>query len=110
MRRTAAEEANSRLTFLAEVTAVIGRSLDDTVTARDTVRLTVPALGDQAVVARRDPSGTGWQIVQALAREGSVTIEEFPDVERVAPPLAEALVRTFTHRRRRTVARSCRSA
>jgi signal transduction histidine kinase len=96
MRRTAAEEANSRLTFLAEVTAVIGRSLDDTVTARDTVRLTVPALGDQAVVARRDPNGTGWQIVQAVAREGSVTIEEFPDVERVAPPLAEALVRTFT--------------
>ena len=96
MRRTAAEEANSRLTFLAEVTAVIGRSLDDTVTARDTVRLTVPALGDQAVVARRDPSGAGWQIVQALAREGGVAIEEFPDVEQVAPPLAEALVRTFT--------------
>jgi signal transduction histidine kinase len=96
MRRTAAEEANFRLTFLAEVTAVIGRSLDDTVTARDTVRLTVPTLGDQAVVARRDPGGTGWQIVQALAREGSVTIEEFPDVEQVGPPLAGALVRTFT--------------
>jgi signal transduction histidine kinase/DNA-binding response OmpR family regulator len=96
MRRTAAEEANSRLTFLAEVTAVIGRSLDDTVTARDTVRLTVPALGDQAVVARRDPSGTHWQIVQALAREGGVAIEEFFDVEQVAPPLADALVRTFT--------------
>ena len=95
MRRTAAEEANSRLTFLAEVTAVIGRSLDDTVTARDTVRLTVPALGDQAVIARRDTSGSGWQIVQALAREGSVTIEEFSNVEQVTPPLAEALVRTF---------------
>ncbi len=95
MRRTAAEEANSRLTFLAEVTAVIGRSLDDTVTARDTVRLTVPALGDQAVIARRDTIGSGWQIVQALAREGSVAVEEFSNVEQVTPPLAEALVRTF---------------
>ena len=86
MRRTAAEEANSRLTFLAEVTAVVGRSLDDTVTARDTVRLTVPALGDHAVVARRDAAGNGWRIIQAVAQADTVSIEEFSSIERIPPP------------------------
>lgn len=95
MRRTAAEEANSRLTFLAEVTAVVGRSLDDTVTARDTVRLTVPAVGDHAVIARRDAAGTGWRIIQAVAEAGTVSIEQFTSLERIAPPLAAALVRTL---------------
>jgi signal transduction histidine kinase len=95
MRRTAAEEANSRLTFLAEVTALVGRSLDDTVTARDTVRLTVPALGDHAVIARRDLAGTGWQVIQAVAEAGSVAIEQFTSLDRIDAPLAEALVRTL---------------
>ena len=95
MRRTAAEEANSRLTFLAEVTALVGRSLDDTVTARDTVRLTVPALGDHAVIARRDLAGTGWQVIQAVAEAGNVAIEQFTSLDRIASPLADALVRTF---------------
>jgi len=96
MRRTAAEEANSRLTFLAEVTAVVGRSLDDTVTARDTVRLTVPALGDHAVVARREPAGNAWRIIQAVAEADTVSIEEFSNIERIPPPLADALSRTLT--------------
>jgi signal transduction histidine kinase/DNA-binding response OmpR family regulator len=95
LRRTAAEEANSRLTFLAEVTAVVGRSLDDTVTARDTVRLTVPALGDHAVVARRDPAGGGWQIIQAVAQAGTISIDEFAAIESVGVPLGDALVRTL---------------
>jgi signal transduction histidine kinase/DNA-binding response OmpR family regulator len=95
MRRAAAEEANSRLTFLAEVTAVVGRSLDDTLTARDTVRLTVPTLGDHAVIARRDPTGSGWQIIQAVAEAGAVSIEQFTSVEDVAAPLGGALVRTL---------------
>jgi signal transduction histidine kinase/DNA-binding response OmpR family regulator len=94
LRRTAAEEANSRLTFLAEVTAVVGRSLDDTVTTRDTVRLTVPALGDHAVVARRDPAG-GWQIIQAVAQAGTISIDQFAAIESVGAPLGDALVRTL---------------
>ena len=95
LRRTAAEEANSRLTFLAEVTAVVGRSLDDTVTARDTVRLTVPALGDHAVVARRDPAGSGWQIIQAVAHADTVSIDEFTAIKGVGAPLGDALIRTL---------------
>ena len=95
MRRTAAEEANSRLTFLAEVTAVVGRSLDDTVTVRDTARLTVPILGDHAVIARRDATGNGWQIIQARAEEGTVSIEEFTRLDDIEPFVAAALVRTL---------------
>jgi hypothetical protein len=67
------------------------------VTVRDTVRLTVPTLGDLAVVARRDPAGTAWRIIQAVAKADIVTIEEFSSIEGIPPPLANALVRTLTN-------------
>ena len=96
MRRTAAEEANSRLQFLAEVTAVVGRSLDYATTARDLVRLTVPTLGDRAIVARRDPSGGRWQIVQAAATDGPVAIERAFEPRPVAGRSGRGRVATLT--------------
>ncbi len=95
MRRAAAEEANSRLRFLAQVTDVVGRSLDYDTTARDLVGLTVPTLGDQAVVARYDETaGLGWQVVQAVATGGAVVVDQLTSLETLPVELAEAIQQT----------------
>ena len=54
-RRTAVEESNRRLSFLARASAILGSSLDQDVTARDLVRLTIPVLADRASLALADP-------------------------------------------------------
>ncbi len=97
MRRAAAEEANSRLRFLAQVTEVVGRSLDYDTTARDLVSLTVPTLGDQAVVARYDETaGLGWQLVQAVATGGAVVVEQLTSLEALPVEFAEAIQQSLS--------------
>jgi signal transduction histidine kinase len=92
MRRAAAEEANSRLRFLAQVTEIVGRSLDYGTTARDVVRLTVPTLGQHAVVARWEQAGAGeWQIVQAVSKDDSVAIEEMTNLDPLPADLSAAI-------------------
>ncbi len=92
MRRAAAEEANSRLRFLARVSEIVGRSLDYDTTARDLVRLTVPTLGDQAVVARWEEIDTGdWQIVEAIAKNGGVAVAESDSLDALPDELASAI-------------------
>jgi signal transduction histidine kinase/FixJ family two-component response regulator len=92
MRRNAAEEANSRLRFLARVTEVVGRTLDYDVTARDLVRLTVPTLGDDAVVARWDEAArSGWHVVQAVAIDGRVSVVELTSLDSLPAEFADAI-------------------
>jgi signal transduction histidine kinase len=92
MRRAAAEEANSRLRFLARVTEVVGRSLDYNTTARDLVRLTVPTLGEHAVVARWDEAAGGaWQVVQAVSTIESVSVMELASLDTLPADLAAAI-------------------
>jgi signal transduction histidine kinase len=91
VRRAAAEEANSRLRFLAQVTEVVGRSLDYAATARDLVRLTVPTLGEHAVVARWDELGPCWQIVQAIATGDEVSVAELASLDPLPSEIAAAI-------------------
>ncbi len=91
VRRAAAEEANSRLRFLAQVTEVVGRSLDYATTARDLVRLTVPTLGEHAVVARWDEMGPCWQIVQAIATGDDVSVAELASLDPLPTEIAAAI-------------------
>jgi signal transduction histidine kinase len=96
MRRAAAEEANSRLRFLARVTEVVGRSLDYGTTARDLVRLTVPTLGEHAVVARWDEAAGGaWQVVEAVSAGGDVSVGELTSLDPLPADLAEAIQRSL---------------
>ncbi len=93
MRRTAAEEANSRLTFLAEVTAVIGRSLDDTVTGATPCGS--PCRPWATSRSSRDAMRAGARLAKSfrlLLGRASVTIEEFSrSSSKLAPPLAEGI-------------------
>jgi signal transduction histidine kinase len=91
MRRAAAEEANARLRFLAQVTDVVGRSLDYGTTARDVVRLTVPVLGEHAVVARWDQACSGWQVVQAFSQDTDVLLEELASLDPLPGELSAAI-------------------
>ncbi len=50
-RHVAAEEANRRLTFLSDASAVLGRSLNFHTTARDLAQLPVPFLADTCLVS-----------------------------------------------------------
>jgi len=50
-RHAAAEDANRRLTFLSDASAILGRSLDFHATARDLAQLPIPFLADTCVVA-----------------------------------------------------------
>jgi signal transduction histidine kinase len=91
MRRAAAEEANARLRFLAQVTDVVGRSLDYGTTARDVVRLTVPVLGGHAVVARWDQASNAWQVVQAFSQNAEVLLEELASLDPLPAELSAAI-------------------
>ncbi|HEV8001869.1 MAG TPA: response regulator, partial [Planctomycetaceae bacterium] len=96
MRRAAAEEANSRLRFLARVTEVVGRSLDYGTTARDLVRLTVPTLGEHAVVARWDEAAGGtWRVVEAVSAGGDVSVGELTSLDPLPVDLAEAITQSL---------------
>jgi signal transduction histidine kinase/DNA-binding response OmpR family regulator len=97
-RRTAAEESNRRLRFLAKAGAVIGQSLDYKVTSQDTVHLCIPVLADQAVLAQLEPITGQWSIVEATPgqREGDEPIvRELSELTELPVHCADALERTL---------------
>jgi signal transduction histidine kinase/DNA-binding response OmpR family regulator len=59
-RRAAAEEANQRLTFLADASRALADSLDPDTTARTLARHAVPFLADLAGVTLPDDHGGPW--------------------------------------------------
>ena len=97
-KRTAAEESNRRLRFLARAGAVIGQSLDYKVTSRDAVRLSIPVLADQAVLAQLEPITGQWSIVEATPgqHEGDEpVVRELTGLAELPVHCADALERTL---------------
>src|SRR6185295_6259036 len=97
-KRTAAEESNRRLRFLAKAGAVIGQSLDYKVTSLDTVRLSIPVLADQAVLAQLEPITGQWSIVEATPGEhesDEPVIRELTGLSELPTHCADALERTL---------------
>jgi signal transduction histidine kinase/DNA-binding response OmpR family regulator len=80
-KRAAAEEANRRLAFLARAGAVIGNSLDYDGTTRDIARISVPALGDYALIARLASSHGNWQLIEATDELAGPAVRELADWE-----------------------------
>ena len=80
-KRAAAEEANRRLAFLARAGAVIGNSLDYDGTTRDIARISVPALGDYALIARLASSHGNWQLIEATDELAAPVVRELADWE-----------------------------
>jgi signal transduction histidine kinase/ActR/RegA family two-component response regulator len=84
--RAAAEEESRRLGFLAEVGAVLSRSLDAPTLVRELLELFVPRLADLAAVALVDGDGElCWRAVEA---EGSVGTASPPDEVRAGVEMA----------------------
>lgn len=95
-KRAAVEESNRRLRFLAKAGAVVGHSLDYKVTSREIVRLTIPILADQAVLAQMEPVTGQWSIVQAEPGADSETsVRELPGLADLPAHCADALERTL---------------
>jgi signal transduction histidine kinase len=90
-RREAAEEANRRLAFLANVGAVLGSSLDQEITATDAVRLATN-LADEVALVVFPADGRGERVVRGwLTPTGPVV--EAADLTALAPVLGDALER-----------------
>jgi signal transduction histidine kinase/DNA-binding response OmpR family regulator len=95
-RREAAEEANRRLRFLARASTVIGQSLDHQVTSRDILRLTVPTLADQAIIAQVEPITGLWSIIEATAGENDqLSLSDLQGLTSLPGRNADALERTL---------------
>ena len=95
-RREAVEEANRRLRFLARASTVIGQSLDHQVTSRDILRLTIPALADQAIIAQVEPVTGLWSIIEATAGEDDqLSLSDLQGLTSLPGRNADALERTL---------------
>ena len=95
-RREAAEEENRRLRFLARASTVIGQSLDHQVTSRDILRLTVPALADQAIIAQVEPVTGLWSIIEATAGDNNqLSLSDLQGLTSLPGRNADALERTL---------------
>jgi signal transduction histidine kinase/DNA-binding response OmpR family regulator len=76
IRRTAAEDSNRRLGFLARACNMLGQSLDYQVTARDLARLPVPFLADLSAVALPARPGEEGKVILARAQGEGAALEE----------------------------------
>jgi signal transduction histidine kinase len=90
-RRAAVEESNRRLSFLARAGAVLGSSLDKETTARDLVRLTMPILADEAVLAIADAGGGEPQVISGEYTAPSVVLDDQANWRNVGELLATAI-------------------
>jgi signal transduction histidine kinase/DNA-binding response OmpR family regulator len=88
--RTAAEEMNRRLAFLAEASTVLSSSLELDVTMRGLARLAVPLLADLSIVlytaepGKEAPAEMAW-----VGRKGGITSRSLP-ARSVLPPAMES--------------------
>jgi signal transduction histidine kinase len=90
-RRTAVEESNRRLGFLARAGAVLGSSLDRDATARDLVRLTMPILADETTLVLAEPGGGEPQVISGRHEAPSVVLDETATVRGLSPELGRAI-------------------
>jgi len=94
-KRAAAEEANRRLAFLARAGAIVGQSLDYDGTTRDIARISVPVLGDYAVIARPGATVGTWHLVEAIDEPGGPAVRELPDWDGWSVHWREAIEKTL---------------
>jgi signal transduction histidine kinase len=97
LRRTAAEEAHCRLTFLARAAADLGNSLDADATARSAVRMTVPALAELTILVQPAVTGGDWTIVRAVEAGDAVVVDEFMGANRLPSHVRAAIDRALVH-------------
>lgn len=91
-RRSMAEEANRRLSFLTQAGSVLGRFLDYDATARDIVRIPIPTLADLSVLHCM-PRGNiaGKAILARNDVEEGCTILDIEDPGMISNELTEAI-------------------
>ncbi len=75
-RREEAEAANCRLTFLAHAGAILGGSLDREVITRDTVRLALSHLADDAALVTHALDGGEPRVIRGHAEGGEPVLAE----------------------------------
>jgi signal transduction histidine kinase len=95
-QRTAVEEANHRLSFLARAGAVVGQSLDFDVTARDVVKVAVPLQADHAVIARPDAQSGVWAVIEAFHDQGAAVLQEYAGLDKLSAAWAGAMSESFS--------------
>ncbi|WP_010583404.1 ATP-binding response regulator [Schlesneria paludicola] len=95
-KHLATEEANRRMSFLADAGAVLGRSLAIEATARDIVRLPVPLLAEISVL-KLNPIVEERQriLIARAATEGRVNIEECDSFDSLSTIVADAFQRSL---------------
>jgi signal transduction histidine kinase/DNA-binding response OmpR family regulator len=95
-KREAAEEANRRLAFLTHAGAVLGGSLDQEVTTRETVRLALSNLADSAALVIFSPEGRQPRVVRGRVERGETVIDAAGGRESLAPEVLAAVDRAAT--------------
>ncbi|MDB5387190.1 MAG: hypothetical protein JWM11_2836 [Planctomycetaceae bacterium] len=91
-RHAASAEANSRLAFLSEAGAVLGRSLDFDATSRDVVHLPIPILADVSTLDCSPRSSLGRKtIISQLDEQGNYTAQDLKDNAPLPEELAHAM-------------------
>jgi signal transduction histidine kinase len=95
-QRTAAEEANRRLSFLVKAGSMIARTLDKRVIVESIVRLLVPEQADMAALALTAESGS--TVTLAMPKSGSLHIQENVKLDELPPLYREAIQRITTAR------------
>lgn len=100
-RRSMAEEANRRLSFLAQAGAILGRFLEYDATARDIVRMPVPTLADLSVLHCM-PRGSidGKSILARHDTDGGCAILEFEAEGMISDELQQAMRHVMTEGRK----------
>ena len=95
-KHAATEEANRRMSFLADAGAVLGRSLAIEATARDIVRLPVPLLAEVSVLKLNPIIEERQRILIARSEaEGRVHVEECDSFESLSPRIGDAFQRSL---------------
>lgn len=97
LRRAAAEEADSRLSFLLRAGADFGQSLDVDATARDVVKMAVPTLAELIILVQPAGSDNEWSIVQAAHLGDAVAVDEFKGANRLPADLSDVIDDALAH-------------
>lgn len=97
LRRTAAEDAHSRLSFLTRAREDLGRPLNLDATSRAAVRMSVPMLAELIILVQPSEIDGEWSIVQAIESGDVVALDEFHGANRLPAHLTGAIERALAH-------------
>ena len=89
------EEANRSLSFLADVSAQLGQSLDITETVRRIVRLPIPFLADIAALKFNTAMGNEHRMAVGKFVDDQIVIEELDGSGALLPDLQDAMDRVM---------------